>query len=203
MINLLLVRHGQTVWNTKQKIQGHLDSPLTELGKEQVKQTADFLKDHFKQKFGFILSSDLGRALESAQIFKGIFGLFADIKTTDILRERYMGYFQGKLVPSLDKNEQLALKLLKFMDTPIAERYEVEQFSELLYRMHRFLDFVINNFHDGDNILAVTHNQNLTSLYKYLTDEQVHFSNSGYIYLGLKKDEPDNITILDKKIRKD
>ncbi len=35
-----LVRHGQTEWNTKKIMQGHLDSPLTEKGIEQAKMTA-------------------------------------------------------------------------------------------------------------------------------------------------------------------
>lgn len=35
-----IVRHGQTEWNVLHKIQGHLDSALTEQGKQEVKQTA-------------------------------------------------------------------------------------------------------------------------------------------------------------------
>ncbi|MEZ9127008.1 histidine phosphatase family protein [Vibrio splendidus] len=36
---IFLVRHGQTEWNTQERLQGHRNSPLTALGKAQVEQT--------------------------------------------------------------------------------------------------------------------------------------------------------------------
>jgi broad specificity phosphatase PhoE len=34
-ITLLVIRHGETVWNSEQRFQGHGDSPLTETGRNQ------------------------------------------------------------------------------------------------------------------------------------------------------------------------
>ena len=41
---LYLVRHGQTVFNTRQLIQGRCDSPLTELGRDQARAAAAWLR---------------------------------------------------------------------------------------------------------------------------------------------------------------
>ena len=42
---LYLMRHGQTLFNLRRKIQGACDSPLTELGKEQAKIAGKYFKD--------------------------------------------------------------------------------------------------------------------------------------------------------------
>jgi broad specificity phosphatase PhoE len=43
MLDLWLIRHGQTTWNAEGRIQGHLDAPLSELGVKQVKALANRL----------------------------------------------------------------------------------------------------------------------------------------------------------------
>lgn len=43
--DLYLMRHGQTLFNVRRKIQGWCDSPLTELGKQQALKAKEILKD--------------------------------------------------------------------------------------------------------------------------------------------------------------
>ena len=43
---LYLMRHGQTLFNLQNKIQGWCDSPLTELGQYQAKVAGQYFKDH-------------------------------------------------------------------------------------------------------------------------------------------------------------
>jgi phosphohistidine phosphatase SixA len=38
MTQLILIRHGETLWNTERRMQGQLDSPLTERGLWQAQQ---------------------------------------------------------------------------------------------------------------------------------------------------------------------
>ena len=45
MKHLYLMRHGQTLFNVRRKIQGWCDSPLTELGIEQAKAARECLQD--------------------------------------------------------------------------------------------------------------------------------------------------------------
>lgn len=46
MKTLYLMRHGQTLFNVQQRIQGWCDSPLTELGIQQAKKAGQYFKEH-------------------------------------------------------------------------------------------------------------------------------------------------------------
>ncbi|MCR5878557.1 histidine phosphatase family protein [Phenylobacterium sp. J367] len=60
---IYLVRHGQTEFNREQRLQGHVDSPLTELGLRQAGAVAALLKDLTAGQPGWrVVSSPLGRA---------------------------------------------------------------------------------------------------------------------------------------------
>lgn len=59
----LLVRHGQSEWNSVGRMQGHADSPLTPEGRRQAQSAARKLKG-----FDWVTSSDLSRALDTAAI---------------------------------------------------------------------------------------------------------------------------------------
>ena len=52
--SIILVRHGQTLWNSEKRTQGHLDSPLTNEGILQAKETAKKLKGY---RFDLMMSS--------------------------------------------------------------------------------------------------------------------------------------------------
>lgn len=86
-----LIRHGETEFNVQGITQGHIDSPLTEKGITQAKETADLLKD---VAFDAIFSSDLLRAQRTAEIVRAERDLA--IQTTELLRERSFGAGDGK-----------------------------------------------------------------------------------------------------------
>lgn len=66
---IYLLRHGETQFNTQGRYQGQLNSPLTELGREQVQQNARMLKTFIGNAHDWkIISSPLGRAVESTEI---------------------------------------------------------------------------------------------------------------------------------------
>ena len=87
---LFAVRHGETEWNVVGKQQGHLDSPLTQSGITQAHALADGL--HGKG-IEVVYSSDLGRALQTAQIIAARLDLDVDLDPR--LRERHLGSMQG------------------------------------------------------------------------------------------------------------
>lgn len=62
---LILVRHGETIWNKQRKHQGWLDSPLTQKGEEEAGEIALCLKDY---RIDELYSSPLGRAVATAKI---------------------------------------------------------------------------------------------------------------------------------------
>nr|MBP9719329.1 histidine phosphatase family protein [Candidatus Levybacteria bacterium] len=86
-----IVRHGETEWNTKHFVQGHMDSPLTPRGLEQGTILGQKLK-HIQ--FDHVYSSDLLRAKKTAELISAEKNLA--IKTTEALREQSYGQYEGK-----------------------------------------------------------------------------------------------------------
>jgi broad specificity phosphatase PhoE len=62
---LYLIRHGQTEWNKKKKIQGSLDIPLNKCGIQQANSVAQRM--HAQNPFDLIISSPAERALKTAE----------------------------------------------------------------------------------------------------------------------------------------
>lgn len=90
MTTLLLVRHGQTVWNSQLRYQGHIDTELSQLGLAQAERIAGRLRD---ERIAAIYTSDLRRCLETAEIIAAPHGL----KPVPLpgLREAHYGEWQG------------------------------------------------------------------------------------------------------------
>ena len=74
MGHFYFVRHGQTVWNVENKICGATDSPLTEYGREQARETGSkILVEGIKADE--ILCSPLSRAADTAQLISEMTGI--------------------------------------------------------------------------------------------------------------------------------
>ncbi|MDO4437755.1 MAG: histidine phosphatase family protein [Coriobacteriaceae bacterium] len=94
---LYLVRHGQTVFNTRLLIQGRCDSPLTELGREQARAAASWLREH-NVHIQAAFSSPAERACGTTEL------LWAEPYTRLAgLRERSFGDLEGTDVLALPK----------------------------------------------------------------------------------------------------
>ena len=98
MPRLYILRHGQTEFNLQHRVQGHCDSPLTELGVEQAHAAGAWLADQ-GVRFERIFSSPLGRALATAEIVReelAAAGLPApEVEPVDGLIERSYGPFES------------------------------------------------------------------------------------------------------------
>ena len=87
---LYLVRHGETVWNIRQIMQGHLDSELTEKGIRQAHLLGKKLQSI---PIDVVFSSDLGRASNTSDIIAEY--LRIPVILSGGLREKNGGIFQG------------------------------------------------------------------------------------------------------------
>ena len=95
MTLLTLVRHGETDWNRARRIQGSTDIPLNDTGREQARQVAELLRDRMPAASPVIVvSSDLSRARETAEIIAGALGVDPP-RTYPQLRERAYGEAEG------------------------------------------------------------------------------------------------------------
>ncbi|MGV0626684.1 glucosyl-3-phosphoglycerate phosphatase [Mycolicibacter minnesotensis] len=87
---LILLRHGQTAFNADSRMQGHLDTVLTDLGRAQAVAAAEVLR---KRHPLLIVSSDLWRAYDTATVLAEHNGLQVRVDTR--LRETHLGDWQG------------------------------------------------------------------------------------------------------------
>jgi probable phosphoglycerate mutase len=94
---LVAVRHGETEWNAQMRMQGQLDTALSERGRWQAARTAEALAD---EGIEAIFASDLVRALDTARAIAAVTGL--PIVTDTGLRERAFGVFQGHTYAEID-----------------------------------------------------------------------------------------------------
>ncbi|MFJ4224956.1 histidine phosphatase family protein [Microbacterium sp. NPDC089695] len=88
--HLFLVRHGQTRWNQERRLQGQLDSPLTDEGLRQAESVADSLVGH---DVTMVCSSPLGRALRTAIVIAERLGV--DLVEVPELAEIHHGELAG------------------------------------------------------------------------------------------------------------
>ncbi len=90
MLQVYLVRHGETVWNAERRIQGHSDSPLTAKGEHQARQVGERIEH---AGITHIISSDLGRTRRTAEIIADACG--CDVTFDARLRELNMGVLEN------------------------------------------------------------------------------------------------------------
>ena len=87
---LIIWRHGETGHNAKGIWQGQLDTELSETGRAQAATAAAALTAY---RPSVIVSSDLGRAVETARALAGVIG--QDVRYDVRLREINVGQWQG------------------------------------------------------------------------------------------------------------
>jgi glucosyl-3-phosphoglycerate phosphatase len=145
-LRLVLLRHGQTVWNAEHRFQGQSDIPLDETGEAQASRAAGLLAALSPD---LIVSSDLQRATATAAPLARLTGLSVTLDKD--LRERFGGAWEG------------------LNDTEIAERYPRERASwnppdgessvAVADRVHAALRRVVAllEHYDGELAVVVSH----------------------------------------------
>ncbi len=93
-VNIYLVRHGKTLFNTLGYVQGYVDSPLTDAGIEGAEDTGMGLAGI---KFDAAYASDRGRAVETAEIILALNGASGPLTIHELkdLREMNYGIYEG------------------------------------------------------------------------------------------------------------
>ena len=130
------MRHGETIDNVRQVMQGQRPGELNATGISQAEAVRDALAcEHIDA----VVSSDLRRAVQTANIVRQPHGL--SLCTTPLLRERDWGSFTGRFIPDLRNAEWPP---------------DVEPLETLFERAQRFVSFIRNNYR-GQRVLAVGH----------------------------------------------
>jgi probable phosphoglycerate mutase len=136
MTTLYLARHGETVDNANQIMQGQTQGELNENG---IRQAEEVSREWASRPIDAIVASDLRRSIDTARIIADPHHL--EVITTPLLRERDWGGFTGRFIPDL-KGEV-------WPD-------DIETLENLLSRAGEFIAYVRTTF-PGKKVLAVGH----------------------------------------------
>jgi probable phosphoglycerate mutase len=136
MTTLYLVRHGETVDNVNQIMQGQTQGELTDNGIRQAEEVRDNMAS---LDFAAIIASDLKRSVDTARIIAEPHHM--EVVQIPLLRERDWGGFTGRYIPEL-KGEV-------WPD-------DIETLENLLSRAGEFIAYVKKTY-PGKKVLAVGH----------------------------------------------
>lgn len=141
VIMIYLIRHGQTSWNQEKRLQGHIDIPLNEIGRNE----ANICKEKVRTlKIDRIVASDLLRAKETACIINEAFS--CPISFDSRLKELNMGDLQGRM------KKDISDELWNILNH---EPYKLnaESLADFYKRIKSFFDEIDVN----ENVLVVAH----------------------------------------------
>ncbi len=170
---ILLIRHGQTDWNLENRVQGHSDIPLNATGIAQAEALGIQMGLHHSDVVLTFYSSDLQRAVVTAQKTAEVFQN-SRLGTINIiqfpsLREYNWGEAEGILVTEKNELYQLAEEQLleKYPDRNERWNYTAipgsETFNDLVARTKEALTTIAKN-HPGEKVAVFVHARLIGSL---------------------------------------
>jgi len=175
---LILIRHGQSLWNLENRFTGWVDVPLTVKGENEARAAASHLKDI---RIDVAYTSALRRAQRSLELVleehaKTQTGAVIPTIRDSALNERHYGDLQGMNKDELRKKygeDQVKLWRRSF-DTPPPNGESLKNTAE------RTLPFyercILGDIRQGKNVLVVAHgnsNRSIIMKLENLTDEQI------------------------------
>ena len=147
---MLLVRHGQSTWNSEHRIQGQLDPPLSVEGRRQAQRVGRRLGRHH---FAGFYSSDLKRALETASAIAAVTG--GSPSPTTGLREIFLGEWEG--LNTQDLAQRFPEAWARWTDEPSWDVVPGGEGAEAFERrVAAEMDSILARHEHGD-VLVVTH----------------------------------------------
>ena len=161
--HVIAIRHGETEWNNQRRFQGHLNSALNREGLAQAEALGEHLS---RERFDLLLSSDLGRALETASAIAMRTG--HEVVVEPRLRERRMGIFQG-LTPAEVEARYPAEYARFWSHDPDYVIPEGESLRQLHARSVACVTELAKRY-AGMTLAAVTHGGVLGMLYRHVRE---------------------------------
>lgn len=177
-LNIYFVRHGETEWNKEKKIQGELDSPLTQKGIEDTNKLKEILSDI---DFTAVFTSELGRAYETGKILninnielqkkkefnENNFGLWQGMKKVDIFlkypKQAHAYFHNIKEYRSSDIKAESLENALKRFQAGINEILDIYEKGNVLVVSHgTILKLFFNNI-DNKNLDELNENDLMTN----------------------------------------
>jgi probable phosphoglycerate mutase len=162
---ILLIRHGETDWNTEKRLQGHLDIGLNAEGLRQAQALGQAL---LNESLDAVYASDLQRAKHTAQAIAAPRGM--TVQTHIGLRERCYGAFEG--LRHADISERYPREFAAWRAREMDVRYPdgnniAETLREFSARVLKAItDIASRHNHEDKKVAIVTHGGVLECVYR-------------------------------------
>ena len=158
---LILIRHGETLWNTQLRMQGSLDSDLTPKGELQIKALGEWMKE---VPFDYLYCSDTPRAHKTAEALSKYTGHTLNFDKR--LREKNLGILEGLTSDEAREQYPEAFKLFK----TAGANYVIDQGESTQQLLDRALEVIeeIRIRHPQKVLVAVTHGGVVRVLMKHV-----------------------------------
>lgn len=162
MMELCLIRHGETDWNTMARIQGRTDIPLNETGRTQAYATARMLAEEAGARAGAwdaIWASPLSRALDTAGVIADYLGM-EPVHTDPDLQERDFGDAEGM-------SREMRIKRYGTAQIPRSESWD-----QVRDRGMAVMERMRHEYPRG-RVLVVTHGGVINAVMGYISNGEV------------------------------
>ncbi len=162
-MKIILLRHGESVWNKERRFQGYKDIPLTLEGEEQIRQAGKNLAGT-KITIDQIIASPLGRTRRSAEIIaEEIRFPLEKIESEPLWIERGLGVCEGMTFDEA------------WHKYPDKNYPGMETIEELCSRVEKAITKCIQKYPE-QNLLIVSHNGTIKGLIEVLTNGGIRFN---------------------------
>jgi len=167
MVQLCLLRHGESLWNEENRFTGWVDVPLTDFGREQAEKAGESIKKEGLQ-FQVAYTSVLNRAIETLEIVMKTIQQNIPMIKDSALNERMYGDLQGLNKEDTAKkygNQQVHIWRRSYdIKPPNGESLEDTQKRTIPF----FMNCIMTDLKEGKNVLVVAHGNSLRSIVMYL-----------------------------------
>lgn len=173
MPKLVLVRHGQSIWNLENRFTGWVDVPLSAQGVQEAKMAASHLEG---MEFSVAYTSALRRAQDTLALMLEAMGVDVPVIRDQALNERHYGDLQGLNKDELRKRfgEDQVKIWRRSYDVPPPNG---EALKDTAARTLPFFErCILGDIKQGKNVLVVAHgnsNRSIVMMLDNLTKEQV------------------------------
>ena len=192
MIYLILVRHGQSIWNLEKKFTGWVDVDLTENGQSEAKKAGQLIKQE-NIEINLYYSSFQLRAKNTLKIIQEELKDFKKVTSAWELNERHYGALTGlnkdemrvklgeekihqfrrswdlRPDPLDKKNPYHPLNIETYKEIPLEKIPDTESLKDTYERVIKFYREEMEN-KTTENILISAHGNSIRALCKYLFD---------------------------------
>ena len=147
---IILIRHGETEWNSQKRMQGHSNSDLSSVGQAQIQALGQWMKN---VPFDLIYSSDSPRAKQTAESITQFSG--HELQFDQRLREKNLGVFEGLTSEEARERHPEVFRLFK----TAGSKYVIDEGESTQQLQDRALEIVneIRIKHPEERVLLVTH----------------------------------------------